>query len=256
MYHRDSLRLFHSKHEENPALYDQRTGAITEQGKRTMSVLDALTGVRKQRLRFGMPAQAEGAVYDEWDESVHRIYADQVPEIRRYIGGQDWGYTNPGVFGAWGVDGDGRMYLLHQIYQTQRTIDWWQEQIKLLQRKLGRFDAVLCDPSEPSHIQSFRNAGINAQPADNARTPGIDAVKRRLAEKRLFVVRDSLQRADDSLVENRKPCRVEDEFPMYVWADKKAKEEPVKEDDHGMDMTRYTVMYLDGNQPSRRIVAW
>jgi phage terminase large subunit len=244
MYNRPSLRMFYSRHEENPMLYDQATGEITVQGQRTMSVLDALTGVRKQRLRYGIPAQAEGAVYDEWDQSIHLIYADRVPKCERYIASQDWGYTNAGVLGVWAIDGDGGMYLVAQVYQTGRTIDWWKATALDLDREYN-LEAIPCDPAEPAYIDAYRQAGLPAFAADNAVLPGINAVKQRLAARRLFVVRDSLRRVDESLAEARKPSRVEDEFAAYVWADKTGKETPVKEHDHGMDMVRYAVMHLD-----------
>ena len=245
MYQRPSLRMFYSKHEENPMLFDPASGLITAQGTRTMTVLDALTGVRKERLRYGKPAQAEGAVYTEWNQSVHLIYADAMPRCTRYVASQDWGYTNPGALGVWAIDNEGRMYLAAQVYQTGRTIDWWVATAKEMQAEYGYFEAVVCDPAEPAYIAAYQQAGLNAWPADNAVLPGIDAVKQRLAEKRLFVVRDSLRRVDESLSESRKPHSVEDEFPMYVWADKLGKEQPVKVDDHGMDMVRYAAMYLD-----------
>ena len=245
MYQRGSLRMFYSRHEDNPTLYDPKTREITEQGARTMAVLDSLTGVRKERLRYGRPAQAEGAVYTEWDQSVHLIYADALPTPRRFIAAQDWGYTNPGVLGVWGMDGDDNMYLVAQVYQSGRTIDWWVDQAKALQQKYGRFEACACDPAEPAYIAAYRAAGISAVPADNAVLPGINAVKQRLAEKRLFVVRDSLQSTDEALVEGRRPKCVEEEFPAYVWADKSGKETPIKEDDHGMDMVRYAVAQME-----------
>jgi PBSX family phage terminase large subunit len=246
MYHRNSLRVFYSKHEENPSLYDPVTGEITERGKHTMSVLDALTGVRKQRLRYGLAAQAEGAIYDEWDESVHLKYASEVPtSFGRYIAGQDWGYTNAGVLGVWGVDGEGRMYLVKQVYQTGRRIDWWTDLAKGLHERYG-FEVVACDPSEPAYIDAFRIAGLPAIAADNAVLPGINAVKKRLAEKRIIILRDSLDIADESLEDRRLPTSVQDEVPQYVWSDTNRKEIPVKENDHGVDMVRYSAMYLDG----------
>jgi phage terminase large subunit len=76
---------------------------------------------------------------------------------------------------------------------------------------------------------------------------GIDAVKQRLAKAgdgkpRLFVVRDCVRGVDRALVDAHLPYAVEDEFPAYVWADKNEKEQPVKANDHGMDMVRYAVM--------------
>ena len=35
------------------------------------------------------------------------------------------------------------------------------------------------------------------------------------------------------------------QIPGYVWADKKTKEQPVKEDDHGCDPMRYVVAERD-----------
>ena len=256
MYNRPSLRMFYSKHTENPALYDQVTGAITAQGQRTMAVLDALTGVRRDRLRDGKAAQAEGAVYDEWNEAEHLIHADKVPPLFRFVAAQDWGYTNPGVLGVFGVDNDGRMYLVAQIYRTHKGIDWWKAKALALQQEFGRFERVACDPAEPAFIAEYRAAGLNAVPADNAVRVGIDAVKRRLAKAgdgkpRLFVVRDSQREVDQELVAARLPHAVEHEFPAYVWESKGTKEQPVKENDHGMDMVRYAVMAPPEPRPAR-----
>jgi phage terminase large subunit len=46
---------------------------------------------------------------------------------------------------------------------------------------------------------------------------------------------------DSELEEAGRPTCTIDELPGYVWADKKTKEEPVKEDDHGADAMRYIV---------------
>lgn len=46
------LTMLKSKHEDNPSLYDEGS-TLTDQGKRTMATLDALTGARYSRLRLG-----------------------------------------------------------------------------------------------------------------------------------------------------------------------------------------------------------
>lgn len=63
---REGLKLFTSRHEDNPRLFTA-DGSITPAGERTMLTLDALTGVRKERLRYGKWVQAEGTVYDNFD---------------------------------------------------------------------------------------------------------------------------------------------------------------------------------------------
>lgn len=252
MYHRETLKLFYSFHRENPLLFDQMTGEITPQGERTMAILDALTGTRRTRLLEGKPAQVEGVIYETWDEAIHLIYADDVPECRRYVASQDWGYTHPGVFGVWGMDGDGRMYLQAQIYHTKQTIDWWSARAVELGREF-QLEVVACDPSEPAYIRQYREAGLNAVPADNAVLPGINAVQQRLRKAddgrpRLFIVRDSIRYPDKALMAVKKPYRVEDEFPGYIWSNSRTKEIPVKEMDDGMDMIRYATLYVDGGE--------
>jgi len=246
VYHRKSLKVFYSFHDENPMLYDQRTGEITEQGKRTMAVLDALTGVRRIRLRDGKPALAEGAIYN-WNDAIHLI--DESPKAGLHVASVDWGFSHPGVLGIWRLDGDGRMYLIRQVYQTRKTIDWWIEQAKELHSEFNIL-WFACDPSEPAYIEQFNQAGLKAEAAFSRVLPGINAVEQRLkvladGRPRLFVIRDSLREIDQSLKANYKPYAVEQEFPGYIWAGTN-KEQPVKENDHGVDMVRYGVARLDG----------
>lgn len=256
MYTRESIRRFYSWHTDNPTLYDPSTGEVTSQGEHTLGVLSRLTGVRHTRLFKGQPAQPEGAIYDEYVEGVHRVYDEGLPMFRRYVAGQDWGYRNPGALGVFGLTYDDDMYLVAQYYRTEKRDDWWLEKALALHGEYG-LEAVVCDPSEPAYIDKFRAAGLNAVAGFNAVVPGINAVKRRLAERRLFFVRDSLRERDEELAESKAPTCVEDEIPSYVWANK-TKEQPVKEDDHGLDMTRYVVAYVDGlgEEAKKHVGSW
>lgn len=250
MYKRKSLKLYYSKHQENPVLYDPETGLITEQGRRTMAILNQLTGVRKTRLLKGLPDRAEGAIYD-WDETVHLINRNQLPVLKSFVASQDWGFTQPGVLGIWGLDSDERMYLVAQIYRSGKTSGWWVKKALELSELFGGLDWVACDPAEPDYIQDYQDAGLRAVGAPNAVRAGLDKVMERLAlagdgRPRLFIVRDSLHYQDPRLLAEKLPHKIEDEFPGYVWADTGAKEQPVKEWDHGMDMVRYCVGKLDG----------
>jgi phage terminase large subunit len=74
-----SLTMLESRHVDNPTLFTA-AGEITEQGKRSMAVLDALTGVRKARLRDGRWVQAEGGIYEQWDVARHLIDAATLRE--------------------------------------------------------------------------------------------------------------------------------------------------------------------------------
>ena len=157
---------------------------------------------------------------------------------------EDW--SGDGV----GLDNDGRMYLVAQVYHTKKTIDWWIEQSRAFDEEFG-IETFVCDPSEPAYIEQYQRAGLNAVAGFNPVRPGINAVQERLAaagddKPRLFIVRDSLRQPDIVLQSEKRPHSVEQEFPSYVWADSKAREQPVKEFDDGLDMMRYTVAYVDG----------
>lgn len=248
------LTFLESRHEDNPVLYDHTTGLWTEQGLRTLAVLDNLTGVRYLRLRKGIWAQAEGIVYDEYDPAVHDF--TELGEYKRYIASVDWGYTNPGVIQVWGLDGDDRMYLVREIYHTRRTDDWWSERAKELDNEFG-ISMFVCDLSEPAYIEKFRRKRLNAIGGFNSVGPGINAVKERLkraddGKPRLYFRLNALRQPDPWLKENHKPTQTRDELSLYIWNDKTMKDEPIKENDHGMDAMRYAVAYVDGLGEERK----
>lgn len=251
MYHRESLRMFYSRHQENPMLFDQATGEITEQGKHTMAVLQALTGLRRIRLLDGKPAQAEGVIYEEWHPAIHLIDRLEIPDDWSRFRVIDFGYTNPFVCQWWTIDNDGRMYRYREIYHTGRTVKAHSAQINKLSEG-ERFTATVCDHDAEDRATLAENDIPNIG-ALKAVSVGIDSVKERLKvagdkRPRIYFLRDSLVEVDQSLKEAHKPTCTEDEFPSYVWANRKAKEQPKKDDDHGMDATRYAVMYQDGAQ--------
>jgi phage terminase large subunit len=92
------------------------------------------------------------------------------------------------------------------------------------------------------------------QPATKLISPGIQAVATRLrpaddGRPRLCYLRDSLVRRDAELADKHKPGSIEEEYSGYIWDtrnNRKKGEEPLKENDHGMDATRYLVAYVDG----------
>jgi hypothetical protein len=254
---RKSLHLIESRHEDNPTLYDD-DGEITARGEATMRVLDALTGIRKERLRFGRWASAAGAVY-EFDRAANLIKRSQVPSIIRYVGSIDFGYKNPFVAQLWGLDHDGRMYLLREIYWSERIVEDHAGRIKtMVKRELEgnaltkRIEWVSDHDSEDR--ATLDRHGVPTIAAFKAITPGIQAVQARLAKAgdgkpRLYVVEDATVEIDEKLVSSRRPVSTEIEFEGYIYPStvngKSDKEEPMDADNHGMDACRYAVAYVD-----------
>lgn len=176
----------------------------------------------------------QGLIYPEFDRLTHIKTAPPDRQWSQVIAGVDWGYANPGVILVFGVDGDGNMHGLHEEYVRRRMIGDWTTVASELKAQFG-ITTFYCDPSEPGFIEQFRQAGLNAQAAENAVTDGIQAVKARLIGKypRLTF--------DDSFVNTAS------EFEQYQWAENTLgiKDQPMKANDHAMDTARYAVMGLD-----------
>ena len=238
--------VFFSRHEDNPtvtAVYLAR--------------LDNLTGVRKERLRWGRRAAAEGAVY-AFDRAIHLIDQQPIPASWRRIRSVDFGFTNPFVCAWWAVDPDGRMYLYREIYHTKRTVKVHSSQIKA-HTGGERIEATVADHDAEDRA-TMRENGIDTVAARKAISVGIQKVQERLkiagdGRPRLYIMRDSLIEADPDLAETKQPLCTEQEFDSYVWPKgsdgKLSKEVPVDAFNHGMDQLRYAVMYVDGPRSDR-----
>lgn len=248
-------RLLFSDHKDNPVLWDAEANDWTPFGKDYIGRLDNLTGVRKQRMRYGKWVQAEGAIYEGWDEAIHLIDRFDIPASWRRFRVIDFGYTNPFICQWWAVDPDGRMYLYREIYMTGRTVRRHAGQIKQLSE--GEYiEATIADHDAEDRATLIEES-ITTIPAIKEVKRGIEKMQDRLlvagdGRPRFYILRDSLVERDQALVEAGKPTSTVEEIVGYAWAKaadgKPNKEEPLKLDDHGMDGSRYGVMYLDDRQ--------
>jgi PBSX family phage terminase large subunit len=253
---RGATTMLDSRHEDNPLLWDGTTW--TPFGTAYIARLDALTGVRKERLRYGRWAAAEGLVYDGFDRAIHLIDRFEIPASWRRIRSIDFGYSNPFVCAFWAIDPDGRMYLYREIYRSQRIVSDHAIQINALSAG-ERIEASVADHDAEDRA-TLRASGITTVPAQKQISVGIQKVQERLrvagdGKPRIFILRDSLVERDDLLVEAKKPYATEQEIGSYVWPKgidgKAVKEVPVDLDNHGMDAMRYAVMHVDGPRTFR-----
>jgi phage terminase large subunit len=245
--------LLESRHEDNPLLWNRSTNDWTEVGRVYIAELDALTGPRKQRLRFGQWVQAEGIVYDGWDPAVHLIDRFPIPDDWPRFWSVDFGYTNPFVCQWWAQDPDGRLYLYRQIYRTQRLVEDHAAQMLALAKHEPRPKSIICDHDAEDRATLERHLKMPTTPAKKDKSPGIQSVASRLkkagdGKPRLFLLRDSLVERDPLMVEQKRPACTEEEFGGYVWDlsnNRKKGEEPADKDNHGMDALRYLVAAFD-----------
>jgi hypothetical protein len=257
---RGQTRVLESRHEDNPVLYGD-DGTVTERGAAYIAKLDALTGVRYQRLRRGLWVAAEGLIYEGWDSAVHVVDRFDVPDEWTRWWSVDFGFTNPFVWQSWAEDPDGRLYLIRELYRTKRLVEDHARDILRVTDSQPRPRGLICDHDAEGRATLEKYLGLPSIPAHKAVTEGIQAVAQRLqvagdGRPRLLVMRDALAERDADLDEAKRPCSTAEEFPGYVWEQhpgKPPKETPLKVNDHGMDAARYVVAKLDlGTRPNIR----
>ena len=240
------LRMIRTTHRDNPTLYN-RDGSLTKQGERTMASLSSLTGVRRKRLYEGIWATAEGAVYDNFDASVH-VKERNENEFKTWYLAMDEGYTNPAVILLVGEDSDGRLHIFREYYERGKL----QSTIVAQAREWTMDKAVTLaavDEAAAGLVADLRNEQV---PAVGTKGRVLDGIQ--VMQDRLKVQGDGSPRltVDPSCVNTI------NEFESYVW--KKAsstgfvKDEPAKENDHAMDAIRYLADYLGGAPDPSKII--
>ncbi len=146
-------KLIHSRHEDNPRLFDEcsedaegaiayagsSTGyvCVTARGKAYIGILDSLTGVRYKRLRLGLWVSAEGIIYEEFDPAVHVLPWEYDAEGNRLPLPADWprywvidfGYVHPFVWKCYAQGPDGELYMYREIHMTRRVVEEHAAQI-------------------------------------------------------------------------------------------------------------------------------
>lgn len=277
--HEDNPRLFDEiEHPDGSVTYQ-----VTEQGAKYMKILDGLTGVRHKRLRLGLWVSAEGVIYEEFDPYIHVLPwsydADGnrlplPPEWTRYWV-IDFGLNHPFVLKCFAEDEDGTLYMYREIYMTNRIVSEhaqtimdivspekerrYYDHVNKIERVVKYREwiepkptAIICDHDAEDRRTFEKATGLGTRPAIKHVSVGIDLHKARLTGvdgmPRFFLMEDTLVERDQSLADALLPTCTVEEYPNYRWkvsTDGRKHDEPVKEDDHGMDTDRYMTMFRD-----------
>lgn len=227
-------------HKDNPRWWSESAQDWTKEGREYIEgTLGRLTGVRRARLLEGKWAAAEGLVYDNFDRAVN-VRGPVAPTVRRVVGVDD-GFTHPFVALLAEVDGDGRIHIAGERYQSGLR----ETQKVELVRELVAGDAytvVVVDPAAASLRASLRHAGLAVVEANNDVLPGIGRVHDRMAVAGDGYPRLTIAAECSNLLK---------ELETYQWNDKTVREQPVKEYDDAADALRYATMQIDRSDVSR-----
>ncbi|MEV6800527.1 PBSX family phage terminase large subunit [Micromonospora rifamycinica] len=230
-----NLRTWHSTLRDNPHLDPQYVADLTKE----------YVGLWYKRFILGAWVQAEGAVFDMWDEDRHVIPV--LPAIQRWISlGIDYGTRNATAALILAVGQDGRLYLTHEwrhdpaVARRQLTDSSLSRELRAWLGRLQvpgatgltglRPEWTVVDPAAASLRLQLHEDGLTPALADNAVLDGIRLMSSLLGNDQLRV---------------HQSCKgLIDELPGYSWDDDaaaKGEDKPIKADDHSIDAARYAI---------------
>lgn len=199
-------------------------------------LLEELTGIERDRLYLGQWVDVQGLVYPMFESSIVEPF--EIPVTWDCAGGVDFGYTNPFVFLWFFFDKSNETwYLADEYYVPEKTVRAHCEEIKK-KRKPNLF--LLADHDAEDRA-TMAECGFPTIAADKDISTGIQAVIRLLEAKHGIKLRIF-----------RTCVHTIEEFSIYSWEEpkdnKNAKETPVKNHDHAMDVIRYFAQRVIGKK--------
>lgn len=229
------LRSWHFVLDDNPFLDPEYVAALKA----------TYTGLFYRRSILGHWVQAEGAIFDCFDEQRHVVKA--LPTMARWLCDSiDYGTTNPYADLLIGLGVDHNLYVASEYRWDSRAERRKKTDAEYSQARRAWLQAVphpgtnvlgvrpewtIVDPSAASYIEQLHRDGVSGvMPADNTVLDGIRTTGSLLAANRLFI-----HESAKGLIE---------EIPGYSWDDEKAEkgeDAPIKLDDHSCDALRYGV---------------
>lgn len=213
--------------DDNPELQDTEKEYLRRQYR----------GLWYQRFIEGKWVQAEGAIYDFFDEKIHVINSPP-SHTAHYFVGVDYGTTNPCAFVLIGYNPErfpnmwveDEYYFDSKVRQRQKTDSEYADDLKNF-IKFYNVQAIYIDPSAASFKLELQKQGFqNLYEAMNEVNDGIRFVSKYLSNGTLKIC--------------RKCTHLIQEFQSYVWDPKCLKtgeDKPLKQNDHALDALRYVI---------------
>ncbi len=223
-----------SRHQDNPLLFDQRSGQWKPAGVEYLKTLERLSGSRRDQLLHGIWAEPEGIVYPELAGAVREFNAQAMIPGRRVYMGIDWGWTDPLAVLVGVADAQNVLHIVEEMYVQKLPLD------ALLSRLTGlcarwNVEATFADPARPELIHALNRADILCRPPPGR---GIEAGVA-LVESRLLT---GLLKVDPQCV------NLLSEAAEYRYAVRSAGNPGPRAflgRDHALDALRYLVSGLD-----------
>jgi len=252
-----SLTRYDTTHRDNPALFDQTTGEMTEAGIQRLGRLASMTGHRYKRLYLGQWASPEGAIYTAYDDEKHKIEAIPIPQMwPRFVGIDPFGAQIGAVWLAW--DALGATLHVYREYEQPFGVTTPKHVAQILEASgyspkgvpTNRAEPIYAwvggGPSERQQRVDFTGAGIPLQePPITEVWTQIDRVQQLLREGRIVIHDCCVALLSEIGAYARKQNKRTGEFTNVIEN---------KEAYHMLDALRYIVSFLTSPQPKSQIV--
>lgn len=241
--------------EEDPAVRDQVAvfQISTAQNKYVkQEVLDNITrGMSEEEKlarKHGTFMAASGLIFPQFNEKVHVIPPVDLSAAckRPTISGMDHGLRNPTAWLWCVIDGEGRLIVVHEYYQAERTVKEHSDEIKSFEGSIPGYnhwyrigDPAIAQRSAISggSIQSeYSENGIYIGLGNNDVNYGLNRVRQYFENDGIFICSNCIY-----LIKELRNYRWDTWATRKQAADKEAKDKPKKVKDHAVDTLRYIV---------------
>lgn len=233
------MRKLHFTFEDNPTLFYD--GKYTDFGQQTKDELDkTLTGHRRTRYFLGLPANAEGAVFDQFDYDKHVI--EKLPQgienwpVYRAI---DFGMDHPFVCTWWAKQPKSKLRILIREYRwSNRIVEDHAVEVKRL--SCGYNVRATWADHDTEDAATLRRHGVQSMPAIKSdRLRNIDVVASLLTKGQILFYKDALDKVDPRLKSKGYPRDLISEIEGWQWKENSTKDEPMKKHDDSIDSMLY-----------------
>jgi hypothetical protein len=211
-----------------------------------------------------------GQFFSEWNRERHVVRPFEIPKQWRRIAGIDWGFAAPWAVEWAAIDGDRRVWLYRELYDTEVGEHDQAKRILTAEGALTtdgkvarlpgeRVDVRVADPSmwgrrgDATPIaQVYAGEGCHLLPADNDRVNGWQRVHSYLAEGPACRLHRALGWETCPWLHVFETCvNVIRTLPALPHDDKKPEDVDTDAEDHAPDALRYLLMRLSVPQAAK-----
>ena len=234
------LASFQFKLDDNPYLTDHYKDSLKKE----------YSGLWYRRFIDGEWVQAEGAIYDFFDQNIH-VKKEAPTYAKYYFLGIDYGTTNPfaAVLIGYNDDHHPALWVEKEYYWDSKVMGYQKtdaEYANDLRREFSGYPIrhVYLDPSAASFEVELRRNKWPVLQAKNEVLDGIRCVATLLSQGDLIICA---------------ACKnVLKEIESYVWDEKSLRlgeDKPLKQRDHSLDAIRYVLYSYFGNKTTLKEVS-